>query len=98
MQISSLLTNANFFNNNLRDTLNRIRDIRIQLIGEQPSKSMDQSKDRAEPANMTGEADLIVHVRDALHAEIDIELAQISEALGWRFHPNGQDEDKDPQL
>lgn len=95
MQISSLLLNANVFNSNLRDTLYRVRDIRIQLLGEQPSAPTAKSADREEPACMTDEADLVVHVRDTLHSEIDAELSQIMDALGVRFHPDSKDDDKE---
>lgn len=94
MQISSLLLNANVFNKNLRDTLNCVRDIRIQLLGEQPSQVTAKSADREEPACMTDEADLVVHVRDTLHSEIDAELSQIMDALGVRFHPDSKDMEK----
>lgn len=95
MQISSLLLNANVFNSNLRDTLSRVRDIRIQLLGEQPSAPTAKSADRERPLCMTDEADLVVHVRDTLHSEIDAELSQIMDALGVRFHPDSKDDDKE---
>lgn len=98
MKISSFVSNSQMHNERLRETLNNIRDIRIQLVGEQPA-AMTKSNDREAPHCILDETDMIVEIRDYLLSDIESEMSQINDALGDRFHPRAEDEDaKSPRV
>ncbi|WPJ72041.1 hypothetical protein DEEACLCL_00016 [Salmonella phage CRW-SP2] len=90
MKISSFVANSHLYNDRLRETLNTIRDIRIQLIGSRPSDKKDA--DQPEPSCLLSDIDLAIEVRDFLHSEIESEMTLISDAMGERFHPNCESE------
>lgn len=90
MNVSSFLSNSQYFNSRLQETLNSVRDIRRQLVGEVPADKC--GGDKPEPNNIVDEIEFIVETRDSLQAQIDSEISQIVDALGDRHHP-GRDAD-----
>lgn len=90
MNVSSFLSNSQYFNSRLQETLSSVRDMRRQLVGEVPTDKC--ASDSHEPINITDEIGCIVETRDSLQAQIESEISQIVDALGDRHHP-GRDGD-----